>query len=32
MSRSNIYQHLQRTKRIAAEIIEQIEVPLMDPM
>jgi DNA-binding transcriptional ArsR family regulator len=32
MSRSNIYQHLQRTKRIVAEIIEQIEVPLMDPM
>jgi hypothetical protein len=32
MHRSNVYQHLQRTRRITSEIIEQIEVPLMDPM
>lgn len=32
MHRSNVYQHLDRTKRITAEIIQRIEVPLMDPM
>lgn len=32
MHRSNVYQHLHRTRRITAEIIERIEVPLMDPM
>ena len=32
MHRSNVYQHLHRTRRITAEIIDQIEVSLMDPM
>jgi hypothetical protein len=32
MHRSNVYQHLQRTKRITTEIIDRIEVSLMDPM
>lgn len=32
MHRSNVYQHLQRTRRITADIIGRIEAPLMDPM
>jgi Sigma-70, region 4 len=32
MNRSNIYQHLHRTKKITKVIIDRIEVPLMDPM
>lgn len=32
MHRSNVYQHLQRTKRVTTEIIDRIEVSLMDPM
>lgn len=32
MTRGNVYQHLQRTKKITAQIIDQIEVPLIDPM
>lgn len=32
MTRGNVYQHLQRTKKITAQIIDQVEVPLMDPM
>jgi hypothetical protein len=32
MHRSNVYQHLQRTKKITEEFIDQIEVPLMDTM
>jgi hypothetical protein len=32
MHRSNVYQHLLRTKRATTEIIDRIEVSLMDPM
>ena len=32
MNRSNIYQHLHRTKKVTKEIIDRIEVPLMDLM
>lgn len=32
MGRSNVYQHLHRTRKIIIEIIEQIEPPMIDPM